>query len=258
MTSELDPQARALIGLALQGEQRLPRHRERVRRGVLAALAAPAALGATDAALAAGKAAGVVAGATATGTKASLFASAVWLKAAPLVAFGAAAGILGVQQLPSRTPPERVEAPAAASAPAPAPRTPAVVAPAPAEVAPAPAPAPPGPVAPAPAPLKAGKPSAALPEAAPVSAAAPPSLATELEALQRAQRALNAGNAAGALGELRATSGQALLAERTAVEVFAHCALGNVSAAREKASLFRQLAPRSPLLPRVNASCAGE
>jgi len=91
----------------------------------------------------------------------------------------------------------------------------------------------------------------------PATAPAPPSLATELEALQRAQRSLNAGNAAGALTEVGAVRGQALLAERTALEVFAHCALGQVAAARQKAALFRQLAPRSPLLPRVEASCAG-
>lgn len=73
MTSELDPQARALIGLALKGEQRLPRSRERVRRGVLTALAAPAALGASEAA-AASKAAGVAGGAATTGTKALISA----------------------------------------------------------------------------------------------------------------------------------------------------------------------------------------
>jgi hypothetical protein len=40
--------------------------------------------------------------------------------------------------------------------------------------------------------------------------------------------------------------------------VFAHCALGNTAQAQQQAGLFRRLAPGSPLLPRVNASCAGQ
>ncbi len=254
MTSELDPKARELIGLALQGERRLPRHRERVRRGVLAVVAAPAALGATDAALAAGKAAGA-AGSIAPG-KVALLGAVTWLKAVPIVALGVV-GVVGVQRL---------------RAPAPAPHRaiPATVAPAVASpaktAAPSPVPAPleveaaperPQVTAPVRAPSRAMK-AAEADEMAPATAPAPPSLAPELEALQRAQRSLNAGNAAAALTEVRAAGGQALLAERTALEVFAHCALGQVAAARQKAALFRQLAPRSPLLPRVEASCAGE
>jgi hypothetical protein len=122
------------------------------------------------------------------------------------------------------------------------------------EVEEAPA-SPPG-LVPARSPSKTPRTSEAEEAAAPV--AAPPSLAAELEALQRAQRSLNAGNAAGALAEVRAVRGQALLAERTALEVFAHCALGQAAPARQKAALFRQLAPGSPLLPRVDASCAGQ
>src|SRR5690349_15828087 len=112
MTSELDSKARELIGLALQGERRLPRHRERVRRGVLAAVAAPAALGATDAALAAGKAAGA-AGSIAPG-KAGLLAVATWLKAAPIVVAGVV-GVVGVQQLRAPEPAPHRAAPAAVS-----------------------------------------------------------------------------------------------------------------------------------------------
>jgi hypothetical protein len=245
MTSELDPKARELIGLALQGERRLPRHRERVRRGVLAAVMAPAALAATDAALAAGKAASV-AGGLAPG-KVGLLGVATWLKAAPLV-LASVVGVVGVQQLRAPEPTLQRGAPTAA-APATAPTARALPVsssvPAAVRVAEPPATAPKVPRTPE------------VGTTTPATAPASPSLATELEGLQRAQRSLNAGNAAAALIEVRAVGGQALLAERTALEVFAHCALGQVAAARQKAALFRQLAPRSPLLPRVEASCAG-
>jgi hypothetical protein len=251
MTSELDSKARELIGLALQGERRLPRHRERVRRGVLAAVAAPAALGATDAALAAGKVAGAT-GSVVPG-KVALLGGVAWLKAVPVVALGVA-GVVGVHELRAPEPAPHQSAPAAAR-------------PAPASPAQAPLPSPPAPeavpVAAAPEQPQAALTPARTPSKAPRAeaeaappVAAPPSLAAELEALQRAQRSLNAGNAVGALSEVRAVRGQALLAERTALEVFAHCALGQVAAARQKATLFRQLAPGSPLLPRVAASCA--
>jgi hypothetical protein len=249
VTSELDPQARALIGLALQGEQRLPRHRERVRRGVLAALATPAALGATEAALAAGKTA-IVSSAASSGAKAALL-SIPLIKAVPLVVLGVAAGVVGLQHIRS---PARRQATSIAAAPAvgaaSASRTGHVVvaagteATSPADSAPATSSAP----------LKTARPTP--PNSIESSLAPPPSLATELDALQRAQRALNAGNATSALVELQAVKGAALRAERTALEVFAHCALGNTATARKQAALFRKLAPHSPLLPRVQASCA--
>jgi hypothetical protein len=252
MTSELDPKARELIGLALQGERCLPRHRERVRRGVLAAVAAPAALAATDAALAAGKAAGVAGGLAPS--KVGLLGVATWLKAAPVVV-ASVVGVVGVQQLRAPEPTLQRGASTAVAAPVAEPpaSAPPVSSPMPAAVRvaePPPATAPPGVLPKAPRTPEAGG-------ITPATAPAPPSLATELEALQRAQRSLNAGNAAAALIEVRAVGGQALLAERTALEVFAHCALGQVAVARQKAALFRQLAPRSPLLPRVEASCAG-
>jgi hypothetical protein len=253
MTSELDPKARELIGLALQGERRLPRQRERVRRGVLAAVAAPLALGATDAALAAGEVAGA-AGAMAP-AKVTLLGAVTWLKVAPVVALGVL-GVVGAQQFQAPAPAPHRAAPAAAVLAASPAKTP-LSAPVSALVEVEAAPAPPQVTAPAHAPSKTMK-ALQADAAAPPAAAAPPSLAAELEALQRAQRSLNAGNPASALTEVRAVGGQALLAERTALEVFAHCALGQVAAARPKAALFRQLAPRSPLLPRVEASCAGE
>lgn len=249
MSSELDPQARALIGLALQGEQRLPRHRERVRRGVVAALATPAALGATDAALAAGKTA--IAGTAASSGAKAVLLSLPFIKAVPLVILGVAAGVVGLQQIQS--PPRRPAAVTAVVAPVVTAAAPTVPPPA---VAPDTAWTSPSDAAPA---ESSGLSKAARPAPPSVEspvAAAPPSLAAELEALQQAQRSLNAGNAASALLELRAVKGQALRAERAALEVFAHCALGNAAAARKQAALFRKLAPHSPLLPRVEASCA--
>jgi hypothetical protein len=250
MTSELDPKARELIGMALQGERRLPRNRERVRRGVLAAVAAPLALTATEGALAATKAAS---------TKAFV-ATALWLKVAPVVVLATAAGVAGYGQLSAPAPvePARVAArPAAASMPASSATLP--------EIAPRPEVAPVEPAPLEPAPVAAARPKLKLAvrdvtESAPSSPSVepPPSLSSELEALQRAQRALNGGDATRALTELGAVSGRALQAERTALEVFALCKLGSVAAARQKAALFRQLAPGSPLLPRVQASCAGE
>jgi hypothetical protein len=244
MTSELDPKARELIGMALQGERRLPRNRERVRRGVLAAVAAPLALSATEGALAATKA---------VGTKA-LVGTALWVKLAPVVMLASAAGVVGYQQLatPSRVEPARAAArPVVTVA-----RAPQVTAP---ERAAAPELAPPEP-----APVVSVRPKLKAPvrDAAEVAllpaAEVPPSLSSELEAIQRAQRALNGGDAARALVELGVVKGRALQAERTALEVFALCKLGNAGAARQKAALFRQLAPGSPLLPRVQSSCAGE
>lgn len=244
MTSELDPKARELIGMALQGERRLPRNRERVRRGVLAAAAAPLALSATEGALAATKVAGSKA----------LVGTALWLKMAPVVMLASAAGVAGYRQL--ATPPRVAPAQAAAPPAATVARAPQ---PSPPEVAAAPELAPPEPAAVV---SLRPKPKAPVREAAEVApppvAEAPPSLSSELEAIQRAQRALNGGDAARALVELRAVKGRALQAERTALEVFALCKLGNVGAARQKAALFRQLAPGSPLLPRVQSSCAGE
>lgn len=244
MTSELDLKARELIGMALQGERRLPRNRERVRRGVLAAVAAPLALSATEGALAATKVAGSKA----------LVGTALWLKMAPVVLLASAAGVVGYRQLatPPRVEPARVAAaPAVTAAPAAQPSAP--------EVAAAPQLAPPEPAAVVSARPKLNAPAREAAELAPPPAAeAPPSLSSELEAIQRAQRALNGGDAARALVELGVVKGRALQAERMALEIFALCKLGNVGAARQKAASFRQLAPGSPLLPRVQSSCAGE
>lgn len=86
--------------------------------------------------------------------------------------------------------------------------------------------------------------------------AGPHSIISELRALRSAQQALNAGAPTRTLVILRDVHGGELLAERSALEIFALCALGQTRAAQQKAALFRSIASSSPLLPRVNASCA--
>ena len=90
----------------------------------------------------------------------------------------------------------------------------------------------------------------------PVAAASSDSLSADLRTLSAAQQAFNSGAPARTLTLLRDLRGNELLAERSALEVFALCALGQTEAASQKAALFRNIASSSPLLPRVNASCA--
>jgi hypothetical protein len=97
---------------------------------------------------------------------------------------------------------------------------------------------------------------AAAEDSAPAPAASSNSLSADLRTLSAAQQAFNAGAPARTLTLLRDLRGNELLAERSALEVFALCALGQTEAAAQKAALFRAIASSSPLLPRVNASCA--
>jgi hypothetical protein len=90
----------------------------------------------------------------------------------------------------------------------------------------------------------------------PAPAPSSDSLSADLRTLSAAQQAFNAGAPARTLALLRELRGNELLAERSALEVFALCALGQTDAAAQKAALFRAIASSSPLLPRVNASCA--
>jgi hypothetical protein len=91
---------------------------------------------------------------------------------------------------------------------------------------------------------------------APAPLASSNSLSADLRTLSAAQQAFNAGAPARTLTLLRELRSNELLAERSALEVFALCALGETEAAAQKAALFRAIASSSPLLPRVNASCA--
>jgi hypothetical protein len=84
----------------------------------------------------------------------------------------------------------------------------------------------------------------------------PATLREDLQLLSQAQRALNGGDAGRALTlTLQMRSGQ-LSAERTALQVLALCQLGRRDEAVQQAERFRSIAPHSPLLPRIDASCA--
>lgn len=88
------------------------------------------------------------------------------------------------------------------------------------------------------------------------------SLAEELALMREVRTALSSGNASRALTLLdeharrfpRGTLGQ----ERQATRVLALCAAGRVGEARAEAARFEKAAPRSPLLPRIRSSCAGQ
>jgi hypothetical protein len=86
------------------------------------------------------------------------------------------------------------------------------------------------------------------------------SLTREAELLAAVQSELRANNPERALALLdeheRAYSGGALSEERQAVRVLALCQAGKWTAARHEAVEFLQTAPRSPLVPRIQSSCA--
>jgi hypothetical protein len=106
-------------------------------------------------------------------------------------------------------------------------------------------------------------PSSAAPSqvmTAPPREAAPSTLLEELTLLQQAQRALAGGAPREALslaGQHAARYPRSQLArERDAVRVFAYCALGEVSRARELTAEILKSAPRSPLRTSLEQSCA--
>jgi hypothetical protein len=88
------------------------------------------------------------------------------------------------------------------------------------------------------------------------------SFSVEASVLQAAQRALSQGDTAVALERLseharRFPSG-ALAEEREAAFVLALCAAGRVDEARRHRAALERAAPSSPLLPRLERSCAKE
>jgi hypothetical protein len=237
---ELGPDARELIRQV--GAADGPGHatRDRIKRSLVAAIAAGATTaGTTGAAAAIGAAAAGKSAATA-----GMVQIGVWFVAGGLI--GAA-----------------VMAPVALTSSAPAPSSPAsrlrVERPAPARVAE------PGPRAePSPAPVEPVAESApsnsAAPQKTPNVAPVPSALGQEVQLLKDAQRELSTGNAARSLALLDAHRAQfprgELRGERMAARVFALCALGRVEEARRDAELFLVFAPDSPLVPRLMGSCA--
>lgn len=86
-------------------------------------------------------------------------------------------------------------------------------------------------------------------------------LTAEIELLARVNVAVNAGDGKRALdllGEYDRRFGAGILAEeRVAGSVLALCAAGRAREARATAERFQRRWPRSPLLGRIEASCAG-
>jgi hypothetical protein len=116
--------------------------------------------------------------------------------------------------------------------------------------------------APAPlAPVRAPAPVAALAEVPP-SIALEPTLGPELELVIAAKRELAAGRPAQALAVVerlgREFPNGTLREERMLLRVLALCALGQIEPARHQTREFAVLAPRSPLLPRLEQSCGVE
>jgi hypothetical protein len=113
-------------------------------------------------------------------------------------------------------------------------------------------------------------PPAVLPRAAPPTAVgvAPPSgttgaasLAEETRLLHAAQRELAQKRTAAALALLDEHAVKfprgALAQERAGARVLALCDLGRIAEARSAAAAFVRASPHSPLVPRLQASCAG-
>jgi hypothetical protein len=283
VTSMLDPDARDLLRLAKLAEQALPRDPERVRQRVLIAVGAAAATSSVASHSAAAKTTGIAS------SHAALAAS--WLPGvvkvvavvSGLALAGATAYRVGVAQTHANAPltlrpnsvqvalvPPNVTPSVAPTMPVAAPSivTPSVAATLPVAAPSSPrqesAPAKvhaaqeallasPPPVPAAPASKRAAEGVAAED---PAPALASNSLSADLRTLSAAQQAFNSGAPARTLTLLRDLRGNELLAERSALEVFALCALGQTDAASQQAALFRRIASSSPLLPRVNASCA--
>jgi hypothetical protein len=294
VTSMLDPDARDLLRLAKLAEQALPRDPERVRQRVLVAVGAAAATSTvashSAAASAAAKTTGIVSShaALAAGWLPALVKTVAVVSAVSGLALaGGTAYRMGAAEKHANAPaPQRtslvqhtrvtpVGATVATTMPVAAPSiiAPSIVAPsiAPSLVLAAPN-SPRQDSAPAkvhaardalretslaapeaPASKREAQPA---PDAEPAAATSVSSLSADLRTLSAAQQAFNSGAPARTLTLLRDLRGSELLAERSALEVFALCALGQTEAASQKAALFRSIASSSPLLPRVNASCA--
>jgi hypothetical protein len=266
MTTELTPDAQAILdaGRDLDGAGDL--EKARVRRALFAKIVAGGAvLGAASTAAADGGAAattttGSVAasgGATATGTFATLATPLAKILIPLAVIVGGGAGGLVAWRA------QRALGPA----PAPAPVTAPSVTPAPAPAAPALAPV----IEPAPtrAPAARATPAhhahaAAPARAEPAAAPATNRLAEEMALLAAANAELRRGDARRALSLLddydRRYPEGVLREEVLATRVIARCQLGGApdKAARHGAAAFLARHPASPLAPRVRSSCGSE
>lgn len=115
------------------------------------------------------------------------------------------------------------------------------------------------PAAPAPRPAKPASPTAR--ELEPTGSDTAKSLAAETSLLEQANAAVREGDGVRALALLGEYDKQyksgVLFEERSAAEVLAQCLVGRDDQARAKARTFLRRWPHSPLVRRLNASCAG-
>lgn len=256
--SELSNEARVLLSHLGEADGPSPSQTARMKRNLGIALGAAGGLAVAGGATGVAKASaglatsGVVAGKASGTSLASLIS---------IFALGAAAGVgvstttLAVRYYASPPASSAVTNPRAETAPAVWPS--AIGAPPPPEVAPSPTEAAPADsVAPVRSP-------GALPSAAVDMRPAPvePTLGPEVELVIAAKRELSQGRPAQALALVDRLGVEfpngVLREERLLLRVLSLCALGHVDAARRQAKDFAALAPRSPLLPRLEQSCGG-
>ena len=238
---ELGPDARELIRRVGGADGPAHATRDRIKRSLVAAIAAGATTAGTTGAAAA---IGAVA-ASKTAATAGMAQIGVWFVAGGLIGAAVVAPVALTSSAPA--PSSRASS---VSVEGRAPQRVAETTAAPAEPLPA-----------APEPLPEPATSSTIPsQKTPSAAPAPSALGQEVQLLKDAQRELSTGNAARALALLDAHRAQfprgELRGERMAARVFALCALGRVEEARRDAELFLAFAPDSPLVPRLMGSCA--
>jgi len=244
--SDLGPEARAILSAGRDGDDPSPEDRARLKRKLLAGLAAGAATTA-GAAEAAGAAKSIAA---AKATTALAWSSTVWKAIAGIVVIGAVSGGIVVAGAEKGKPP-RLAMPVITQSIAD--RKPPLAA-APADAAPEE--------------TKREEPKAE-PQAKRIAGNTAPSAKTkeedadtlleETRQLREARRALKDGDADRALALLddktAANQGEKLGEERAAARVLALCKLGRVEEANAEAAKFLEKNPRSPLAARVRKAC---
>lgn len=258
---ELSLRARDLITSVGDGDGPAPGDRERVRRALVAALAATGTTLASSAGVAAMQGGVAVGGGGAAGGGAAVVSSkliataALWMLGGGVMGFAVGVPIairnadpVSVVSISAvRAKPAEKSTPAQSRLPAATPRSEPDLKPA--------------------EPIPASRFELPVPERgslrSPSRGAAEfvgtPSVAGEVALLKDAQLALAAGDGTAALALLEQHAkrfpGGALVAERMAARVFALCELGRQEQARSAAQAFLRVAPDSPLVPRVMASC---
>jgi hypothetical protein len=253
--NDLSPQARRLVDASRGGDDPTSQDSARVKKALVAGIAA-SALSVPTSAAAASRAGALSHGGAGAVTSTKM---AAWVASGAAVGLATAGTWVAITGSWSHDAPRAPAALITTSAPAvppvpAAPNTPIPPIEDPEAVPPLSAAAPPA---------KASR-QKATPSVAAVAARAPQSssLAAETALLQAARAALGSGDAHGALALLRQHAREypsgALVEERLASQVFAACALGQrADAARAAAELIRR-APSSPLRARVLDSCAGD